>query len=367
MILSNLFLKTRNALAQWFPLENLTIEHIRKKDVPIHGLSWGYFTGGSVLICLLIQIVTGGLLLFYYEPTVSEAHASVEYITQMVPGGAWIRNLHAWGSSAMIFFIILHMLVTFAMKAFTKPREITWILGMGLLVITFGLGFTGYLLPWNQIAVNATKVVFQSIEEVGQYLPGGLAELPRMAREVIQGEASVGQATLSRFYAIHVMVLPFSILGLLGLHVLLVQLHGISEGVDKKAAVRERFFPDFVIKDLMLWAALAGLLFTLAICLPFDSLVDFPLLQPYNPLGATPSGIKPEWYFFFVFYPMEMLPFWVIIIAMTALMGGLLLAPWIFKNTSRKILQILAAIAAVYLAVMTLWGGQIHAWVSGGL
>lgn len=166
-------------IASRLPFDKLDVRHmITEKEVPVHRMSWGYYVGGLALFFFIIQVFTGLMLLFYYEPTVSEAHESVEYITHFVTMGGLVRNLHAWSASFMIFCVITHMLTALAMKAFAKPRELTWIAGVLLLLITFGFGFTGYLLPWNQIAVNATKVGLASIDQIGQYLPAALIFLP---------------------------------------------------------------------------------------------------------------------------------------------------------------------------------------------
>lgn len=353
-------------LAERLPADKMSLNAmVTKKEVPKHGWSWAYYMGGLCLFFFIIQVITGLMLLFYYEPSVSTAHASVEYITEHVPGGALVRNLHAWSSSAMILCVLIHLLSTFAMKAFKRPRELTWVSGVLLLFLVFGFGFTGYLLPWNQIAVNATKVALQSVEQMGEYLPGDLADLPRQIRETIQGEAAVGQATLSRFYAIHVVVLPMITFGLLGFHLLSVQLHGMSEGVDKPTGKFEKFFPFFILRDLKVWGVVFLMVATLAICLPFESFFDYPLFEPYDSLGSTPDGIKPEWYFFFVYYPLELLPFWLVVGAMTVVQIGLLVVPWLFGDTSRKVLKTLAAAAAIYLIVMTIFGQAIYEMFSG--
>jgi len=350
-----------------FPLEKLDVEHmIVKKEVPVHRLSWAYYLGGLALFFFLVQVATGLLLLFYYQPTVSDAHASVETISEFVSGGAWIRNLHAWSSSAMILTVIVHLLTTFAMKAFATPRELTWVTGVMLALIVFAFGFTGYLLPWNQIAVNATKVGLQSIEAIGQYLPGEMARWPTYVRETIQGEPSVGQATLSRFFAIHVIVLPLCMVAVLGLHLFQVQIHGMSRGVDLLRVKTEKFFPFFVIKDLSVWGVAFFVVAVVAMCLPFDSFLPYPLLEPYNPLGSTPDGIKPEWYFFFVYYPLELLPYWVVIVVSTLVLGGLFLAPWVFARTTRRTLRVLAIAMALYFGVMTVFGHAIYHALKGG-
>ncbi len=354
-------------LQERFPVDKMNFHSmVEKKEVPVHSMSWGYYTGGLTLFFFIIQVVTGLLLLFYYQPTVSDAYASVEYITKYVTGGALIRNIHSWSSSCMILFAMIHMITAFAMKAFEKPREITWIAGVLLLFITFTFGFTGYLLPWNQIAVNASKVGLQSVEAAGQYLPGQLSQLPRMAIETFQGEASVGQSTLGRFYAMHVVLLPMAIAALLGLHLLSVQLHGMSQGVDEPPRKVEKFFPVFFFKDVSLWSAVFLILFVIASTVPFDSFLPFPLLEPYNAMGSTPPGIKPEWYFYFVYYPLEMLPFWVILLASNIAVVVLLLTPWIFRGTSRRTLRYISLAASAYLVVITLFGQDILHMVKPG-
>lgn len=352
-----------NFLADRFPVEKLNYHHmVEEKRVPTHKMTWGYYTGGLTMFFFMIQVVTGLFLLFYYQPTVSDANISVEYLTHHVAGGALMRNMHAWSSSGMIFSAMLHLLTAFAMKAFEKPREITWITGVLLLLITFTFGFTGYLLPWNQIAVNATKVGLQSVEDLSQCLggmPPFIQNLPGILRETFQGEASIGQSTLGRFYAMHVVLLPLALGGLLGLHLLCVQLHGMSRGIDGEATKSERFFPLFIVKDLFLWAMVFLVLFTVSLCIPFDCFLPYPLLAPYDPLAATPPGIKPEWYFFFVYYPLELMPFPWIVGLSSVLMAILFLTPWIFKGTTRRTLRSITLAATAYLVIMTLFGEQI--------
>ncbi len=352
---------TEKYLAERLPVEKMNYASmVQKKEVPVHGLAWGYYIGGLAMFFLMVQIATGLMLLFYYQPTVSDAHASVEYITEQVPAGALVRNVHAWASSLMIGSVLVHLLTAFAMKAFEKPRELTWVTGVLLLGITFGFGFTGYLLPWHQVAVNATKIGLQTIEQIGGYLPGPMAEWPRLVKEIIQGEASVGQATLSRFFAIHVIVLPLAIFGVLGFHLVSVQLHGMSKGVDEKPRRMEKFFPTFLLKDLRVWGIAFMVLFILGVCLPFESLFAYPLFEPFDAKGSTPDGIKPEWYFFWVYYPLELLPLWVILLGSAVLALVLLATPWIFQNTNRKTLRLVAIAAGIYLLVMTLFGENIY-------
>lgn len=354
-------------LSTRLPLESLSFRSlVETKEVPVHRMSWAYYLGGLALFCFLVQLATGLMLLFYYEPTVSDAHASVEHVTRHVAGGALVRNLHTWSASAMILVILAHLLTTFAMKAFAKPRELTWVTGVVLLLVVYAFGFTGYLLPWHQIAVNATKVGLQSIEEMGTYLPGSLAALPGELKELIQGGPAVGQATLSRFYALHVVVLPLVFFAVLGLHLLSVQLHGISTGVDRPTGRSEGFFPFFVLKDFWVWGVAFLILFALALLVPFESFFTYPLFEAYDPMGSTPDGIKPEWYFYFVYYPLELLPFWLVALGSGVATAVLFAAPWIFARTHRRTLRILALGAALYLVVMTVFGQAIYETFRGG-
>ncbi|MDE1920440.1 MAG: cytochrome bc complex cytochrome b subunit [Candidatus Omnitrophica bacterium] len=348
------------------PMHKFDFEHlVLKKEVPVHRMSWAYYLGGLTLFFFLVQVVTGVFLLFYYQPTVSDAHASIEYINKYVSEGFFIRNLHAWSSSCMILCLVAHAVTTFAMKAFAPPREIIWVGGVIMLLLGFAFGFTGYLLPWHQIAVNATKVMLQTIERSGRYLPGPLSGAPHYIKELIQGGPVIGQATLSRFYALHVVILPLIFVAILGIHLLSVQLHGMSQGVDKPAKKSEKFFPFFVLKDLIVWGIAFFLVFVLAECVPFESFSPFPLFQPFNALGATPEGIRPEWYFYFAYYPLELLPFWLVLIGMTVTIVVLFLASWIFKNTQRRVLGVMAWVITAYLVIITLFGSVIYEIVKG--
>lgn len=350
-----------NFLAERFPVSKMNYASmVKNKTVPIHRLSWAYFTGGLVLFFFIVQVITGLMLVFYYQPTISDAYLSVEHITNNIPGGFLVRNIHSWASSFMIGCMFVHLLSTFAMKAFDKPREITWITGVILLCITFGFGFTGYLLPWHQIAVNATKIGLQMIEQLGTYLPGELSKIPVALKDLIQGESSVGQTTLSRFFSLHVVILPLTIAFILGIHLFSVQLHGMSKGVEEEPQREEKFFPFFIIKDLSVWGIAFMILFIIALCIPFESLYPYPLFEPYEARGSTPEGIKPEWYFYWMYYPLELLPFWLVILCVMIIFVILLGTPWIFRRTNYSTLRLLAVCAGIYLVVITLFGETIY-------
>lgn len=199
----------------WRTLKEVLLDrHIPK------GVNWFYTLGSASGFLFMVQAVTGMLLAMYYAPSPDHAYDSVRYITHEVPMGSFLRGLHAWGASAMVVVVVLHMLRVFFMGAYKYPREATWITGVGLLLVVVGFGFTGYLLPWDQKAYWATMVGAE-IAEVSPFVGGIVAK-------VMKGGDELGAVTLTRFYAIHVLILPACIIGLLLSHLFLVVWHGIS-------------------------------------------------------------------------------------------------------------------------------------------
>lgn len=195
---------------------NWTAVFLRK----IPKVNWAYTLGSATLFALILQFVTGILLTLYYVPDPAQAHASVTYITNELPFGWLIRGLHHWGASAMVLLAILHMLRVIIYGAYKYPREVTWLTGVALLLITFAFGFTGYLLPWDQRAYWATVVGTQ----IGAVVPviGGSLE------ELMLGGPEISGLTLSRFFGAHVWVLPSLVILLVGIHLFLVIRNGIS-------------------------------------------------------------------------------------------------------------------------------------------
>ncbi|NIA24940.1 MAG: DUF4405 domain-containing protein [Gammaproteobacteria bacterium] len=183
-------------------------------------VNWLYTLGSATLFVAINQIVTGILLSIYYVPSPQDAYASVQYITNEVSAGWLIRGLHHWGASAMVALAILHMLRVIFHGAYKYPREITWFTGVLLLLVVFGFGFTGYLLPWDQKAYWATTVGTRIVAVV----PGIGEWLLRVSR----GGDELSAVTLTRFFGTHVWVLPALLLLLLGIHLFLIVRIGIS-------------------------------------------------------------------------------------------------------------------------------------------
>ncbi len=179
-----------------------------------------YCLGGTAFLCFLILVLTGIFLAMYYKPTPAEAYKSVQTIMTAVPMGSLIRSAHHWAANTMIAAVMLHMIRIYFMGAYKKPRELNWVVGIFLLLTVTTFGFSGYLLPWDQLSFWATKIgtgIAGSIPVVGGYIA-----------LILMGGNDIGAETLTRFFAIHVLILPIGIAILLGLHFVMVRLQGIS-------------------------------------------------------------------------------------------------------------------------------------------
>jgi cytochrome b6 len=275
---------------------------LRKKTVPVHRFSYFYFLGGMTLFLFIIQVITGILLLLYYRPTPADAFESVQYIMTQVRFGWLIRSIHSWSANLMILTAFAHMFSVFFLKAYRKPRELTWLSGIALLMIVLGFGFSGYLLPWNTLSFFATKV--------GTDIPGQVPVIGKWLLTVMRGGEDVTAATLTRFFGIHVALLPGLATLFVGLHLLLVQRYGMSvppsveaEWNAKPPKKRELpFLPNFLLRELMAWYLALAILGALAAFKPWE------LGVKADPFASAPAGIRPEWYFMFMFQTLKLLP-----------------------------------------------------------
>jgi ubiquinol-cytochrome c reductase cytochrome b subunit len=180
-----------------------------------------YYLGGITLFFFSIQATTGILLSLYYQPTPDSAYNSILYIMNQVNFGWLIRSVHAWSANLMIIFCILHMLRVIIQGAYKKPREVTWMVGMGLLFITLGFGFTGYLLPWVQRAYWATTV--------GTEIAAAVPIIGDGLRDFLRGGSEVSALTLSRFLGVHMLILPAALVGLLVIHLFIIHQQGLAD------------------------------------------------------------------------------------------------------------------------------------------
>jgi ubiquinol-cytochrome c reductase cytochrome b subunit len=304
---------------------------------------------GSVLVFLFLQqVVLGILLATYYSPSATDAWASTAYITDQVTAGWFLRGLHHHGSSAMVVLTALHFLQTALAGAYKKPRELNWLTGlaMGGLVLAFAL--TGYLLPWDQKGYWATQVATGIMGS----LPGGEPQ-----RVLLQGGAEYGNLTITRFYALHVFVLPIGLAGLLGVHLTLFRRHGVTPPEVPQAeldAKAQRFFPSQLLWDLIAMAVTAAVLVLLTY-----STHGAELFAPAQP--ASNFVARPEWYFLPLFQLLKYFEGPLQIVATVIIPGGLaaflVLLPWIDRASSRKAserMPVVAALALLMCGIATL-------------
>ena len=189
-------------------------------DRKVPKVNWWYTLGSATLFLFILQAATGIFLTVYYVPSPQHAYNSINYIMNEVAFGWLVRGIHHWGATLMVVTVFLHMLRTFYMAAYKYPRELTWLTGVILFLATLGMGFTGYLLPWNQRAYWATTV--------GTEIPGTVPFIGDFLMRVLRGGTDLSGVTLARFFSVHIWFLPAAILLVIGIHIYLVIRIGIS-------------------------------------------------------------------------------------------------------------------------------------------
>lgn len=335
------------------------VEFMGKKYVPVHRHSVWYYFGGVSLFLFIIQVVTGILLLLYYKGSEELAFESIQFIMSKVEFGWLIRSIHSWAANLFILTVMIHMFSVYFEKAYRKPREITWLTGMLMFFLALGFGFSGYLLPWNELAFFATKV--------GTDIAGVIPVVGKPIMIFLRGGEEVTGATLSRFFGFHVAVLPGIFTVLLGIHLILVQRQGMSEPLEyENTHSTERktmpFFPNFLLRDLLLWLIVLNLLAILAVFFPWE------LGRKADPFAPAPEGIKPEWYFMFMFQTLKFIPAQVWFIDGEVLgillfgIAGVLwtLVPFWDRKSARgernRFVNYIGLFAVLYIILMTIIG-----------
>jgi len=198
----------------------LTTIYTTVLDRKVPKVNWWYTFGSATLFLFIMQAVTGIFLSVYYVPSPDHAYESIQYIMNEVAFGWLIRGIHHWGATLMVIFVFIHMLRTFFFAAYKYPRELTWITGVVLLLSTLGMGFTGYLLPWNQRAYWATTV--------GTSIAGTVPFIGPFIERVLRGGSDLSAVTLARFFSVHIWFIPATITALIGVHLYMVIRLGIS-------------------------------------------------------------------------------------------------------------------------------------------
>lgn len=329
----------------WFlsrvPISGEHLRELTNEPVPNHMKLWWFCLGGTPAYLFVVQIVTGILLAIYYQPAPGTAYESIQHITSDVTLGWYFRSLHKWAATLMIAAVILHQMRVYFTGAYRAPREINWMIGMCLLLSTLGLGFTGYSLVFEQLSYWGATVggnILGTVPIVGAPLKWML----------LAGEEYNAQ-TLPRFFILHAAILPATLVALIGAHILLIRLHGVTEFKIENAAPQEpehfNFFPDHFFMELILGLVLMVILSALATLLPAS------IGDKADPL-TTPEVIKPEWFFYATFRWLKLFSSTAAVLSMGLIVFMMFVWPWIDaalrKLTGWEEISVYIGIVAVF-------------------
>ena len=314
-------------------------------DEPIPGgARWAYVFGSVLLFLFISQTITGVFLSLYYAPTADHAHTTVAYIVKEVTGGSFLRSLHAYGSSAVVIVLLLHLTQTFLYGSYKGRREVLWISGCALFGLMLAMAFTGYLLPWDQKAYFATTV--------GTNMASEVPLIGSTLKRLMRGGNEMGTLTLSRFFVAHVFLLPAAVLGLVAAHVYLFRKAGAagppSEDPVKPRLPTERFYPRQVLMDTAVALLMICVLGFLAHFFPTE-------LGPKANPADTQFVPRPEWFYLPIFQWLKYFkgPLAVVgIVVIPALTAILIVAlPFIDRRLERRPWRRPFAVGT-YLAIM---------------
>lgn len=338
-------------LQELVPFDWSLLRHAGAEPVPYHLKKWWFCLGGTPLYLFIVQVLTGIALAFYYVPSPDEAYQSIAMITHEVRFGWYLRSLHKWSANLMIVAVFLHLLRVYFTGSYRHPRQLNWMFGVGLLLTTLSFGFTGYSLVYEQLsfwgATVATNLA-EAVPLIGSYLA-----------YFMRGGPEVGEQTLTRFFVLHVGVLPTVIFVLLGVHIAMIRLHGVTELAFKgeKVGERDRFFrfwPDHVTTELIIGVFLMYALTILALIWPAG------LGTPANP-NVTPEHIKPEWYFYANFRLLKLTSLNVSVVLTGTLLLIVLFWPfmesWLMKRFKKidTLSVVLGVVGVLAFLTLTVW------------
>jgi ubiquinol-cytochrome c reductase cytochrome b subunit len=299
------------------------IKHHLDEPMP-PGVGWWQTLGNLLLTLLIFQFITGFALAMFYAPTPDHAYESVKHITENVPLGAFIRGLHHWGSSFIMLVVVLHILRVFFWGAYKKPRELTWVIGVAIFQVILAFAFTGYLLIWDQKAYWATVV--------GTRFASTVPIIGEWVMHFLRGGKEVGALTLTRFYAIHIMLLPVTLVLLTAAHLYLVRRLHIAGPVVPQKGTPQPFYPYQLFRDAVVVLVGMGLLVTCALLLK-------PPLYPVADPSGTAFTPRPEWYFLGLYELLKLMPPRLEILGTVVIPGlvaiGMILLPWLDRSPSR--------------------------------
>ncbi|MFI5252621.1 MAG: cytochrome bc complex cytochrome b subunit [Bacteroidota bacterium] len=357
--MNKIFKKVYDWVDERVELDDL-VTFLGKKYVPVHRHSIWYYFGGVSLFLFIIQVITGIMLLLYYKSGEELAFESIQFIMSKVTFGWLIRSIHSWSANLFILSALVHMFSVFFERSYRKPREMTWLTGMLMFFLALGFGFSGYLLPWNELAFFATKV--------GTDIAGVVPLVGKPIMIFLRSGDEVNGATLSRFFGFHVAVFPGIFTVLLTTHLILVQRQGMSEPQHLENENEKKtmpFFPNFLLRDLLFWLIVLNLLAILAVFFPWE------LGKKADPFGSAPAGIRPEWYFLFMFQTLKFIPSKVLFIDGEILgisvfgVGGILwmLVPFWDRKSSRgeqnRFITYIGIFVVIYIIILTILGWML--------
>jgi ubiquinol-cytochrome c reductase cytochrome b subunit len=355
------------------------IREIAEHPVPKNTASWWYVFGSAALVVFLLQLVTGIMLAFIYVPSASEAWNSLQYLNHDIAFGWFIRALHGWGSNFMVAIVLIHMVQVFLFGAYKFPRELTWIIGVFLLLMTLGMAFTGQVLRFDQDAYWGLGIG-ASIASRVPFLGSDIVKL-------MVGGPIIAGATLSRFFALHVFVIPGMLIAFVGVHLLLVLKLGINEwpmpGRLVKKATYESEYHELTHKDgapFVPYAVWKDIFFAAFILLAVAACAVF--FGPFGPTGQPDPTIiqtapKPDYFFLWLYAVLSFLPPSMetpaLLIGPVIVIGALLLLPFLSgegeKSWRRRPIAVLTILLIAvtlatftHLAGYTPWSPHMNAW-----
>lgn len=311
----------RAAVAERLPVPVSWRGAALNERLPMHLKTWLWALGGTPAILFGLQVVTGILLTFYYVPQPMHAYESVRQITSAVRFGWLVRGIHRGAAHLMVISVLLHMIRVFVTRGYRRPREGTWVLGVGLFLLTLAFAFTGYALVYDQLSYWATTV--------GTNMLGEVPAIGTPLLYMLRGGADVNPQTLTRFYNFHIGLIPTTFLVVVVVHIALVRWHGVAalEGDERTGSYP--FWPDHVLREVTI-----ALVLLLGLVL-YVSLWPPGLGDRADP-NVTPAHIRPEWYFFPSYRWLKMVPLQVGLWTSTAFIAAMGLWPWIDAAIERR-------------------------------
>ncbi|MCA9231253.1 MAG: cytochrome bc complex cytochrome b subunit [Planctomycetales bacterium] len=344
-------------LADWWservPVSGAQLRELTNEPVPNHMKKWWFCLGGTPAYLFVVQIITGIMLAIYYQPSSTTAYESVRHITEEVTFGWYFRGLHKWAATLMIASVVLHQMRVYFTAAYRRPRELNWIIGMCLLMVTLGLGFTGYSLVFEQLSYWGATVggnIMDTVPVVGGFF-----------KAVLLAGETYNEQTLPRFYILHAAIMPVSLILLIIVHIAFIRIHGVTELEEPDQPVDKpkhfNFFPDHLLTELALGLVLMILLSTLATIFPAE-------LGPRADPLTTPEVIKPEWFFYATFRWLKLFGPTFAVLSMGLIVFLMFIWPWVdrwlIRVTRSKEASTYIGIVAVFLIIsLTVWEAAV--------